>query len=383
MTFTGIQVLRFAAAMLVAAMHITQAISVHLSGLGPEHYWATGSVGVDLFFVISGFVMGVSTPPSSANWRERAAQAWAFLQRRLVRVLPLYWFYTALKVALLLAVPALATRTRLDGAHLGASLLFIPWPSPWGAMEPVLPVGWTLNFEMLFYALFAVAVLLRLPRLLLCLGVFLALMAAAHLQPGWPLLDFWGSSIALEFVLGVGLARLYQRGLRLPPEAALLLLSLGLLWIFALPWSPQDDRLLRWGLGAALVVAGALWLEPWMRGMPGAATLAFLGDASYSLYLSHTFVVPASARAAAALELGHAHAVGLLMAALVVAAACVSYVLLERPMTQALQARLRRPARPSAHASPQASADTAAACASAPASSTEPAGAARPSIHAP
>jgi exopolysaccharide production protein ExoZ len=358
MKFTGIQMLRFAAAMLVAVMHITQAVSMHLSGQGPGQYWAQGSVGVDIFFVISGFVMGITTPPSGPSWRERAQQTWQFLQRRLIRVLPLYWFYTVLKVALLTAVPALALRTSLDGAHLAASLLFVPWPSPWGRMEPVLPVGWTLNFEMLFYALFALAVLLRLPRLASCLGLLGLLVLAAHAYEGSPLLSFWGSSIVLEFVLGVALARLHQRRLPVTPEAGLLALCLGLLWIFALPWTAQDDRLLSWGLGAALVVAGVLWLEPWAARVPGAASLAFLGDASYSLYLSHTFVVPAGARAAAELGWTQPLAVGLLLAAAVVLAGCLSYVMLERPMTHSLARRLmRRP--PSTDATSKTS-DTAA-----------------------
>lgn len=367
MKFTGVQMLRFAAAMLVAAMHITQAISVHLSGQGPSQYWAQGSAGVDIFFVISGFVMGLTTPPSARHWRERAAQAWQFLQRRLIRVVPLYWFYTLLKVALLAALPALAMRSSFDGAHLAASLAFLPWVSPWGLVEPVLPVGWTLNFEMLFYALFALAVLLGLPRLLSCLGVFLLLMLAARMHGDSPLLNFWGSTIALEFVLGVGLARLRQRRLALPPEAGLLALCLGLLWMFALPWQSQDDRLLSWGLGAALVVAGAIWLEPWATRLPAARALAFLGDASYSIYLSHTFVVPAAARAAADLGLAHAGAAGLLMALLVVLGGCLSYVLLERPMTQSLQRWLMHRSHTSETTSP----------------TPDSAGPARPSIHAP
>lgn len=359
MKFTGIQMLRFAAAMLVAVMHITQAISVHLTGQGAGHYWAPGSVGVDLFFVISGFVMGLTTPPSGPSWRERVQQAWQFLQRRLIRVLPLYWFYTGLKVALLVAAPALASRASLDGAHLAASLLFVPWPSPWGAMEPVLPVGWTLNFEMLFYALFALAVLLRLPRAATCLGLLGLLVLAAHVHEGSPLLSFWGSSIALEFVLGVALARLHQRRLALTPEAGLLALCLGLLWIFALPWTAQDDRLLSWGLGAAAVVAGVLWLEPWAARLPGAAFLAFLGDASYSLYLSHTFVVPAGARAAAELGWTQPGVVGVLLALAVVLGGCLSYVMLERPMTHSLARRLMRHRR--AMDAPLKSSDTAAA----------------------
>ena len=229
MTLTGLQMLRFAAAMLVAVMHITQAVSVHLTGQGAAHYWERGSAGVDIFFVISGVVMGLSTPPSAATLAERSRQAWTFFKRRLIRVVPLYAFYTLLKVALLAALPALALRTQLDGAHLAASLLFIPWQSPWGDVQPVLPVGWTLNFEMFFYVVFALAVLLGLPRLLSCLLVFLLLMAAAALEPGTVALDFLGRGIVLEFVLGLLLAQAWKKRSSLPPEVGLLALGLGLL----------------------------------------------------------------------------------------------------------------------------------------------------------
>jgi exopolysaccharide production protein ExoZ len=336
--------LRFAAAMMVAVMHITQAISVHITGLGNAHYWGLGSAGVDIFFVISGFVMGMTTPPSAAHLAERARQAWHFFKRRLIRVVPLYWFYTLLKVVLLAALPALATRFALEPAHLGASLLFLPWTSPWGTVEPVLPVGWTLNFEMLFYAVFALALLLGLSRLALTLGVFLLLMAAAPLCASCTALQFFGRSIALEFVAGVALARLYQRGAPLAPEAGLLALSLGLVLLLAVPWSADDDRFLSWGLAALLIVAGAVWLEPWTaRLQTRAASLVFLGNASYSIYLSHTFVVPAAVRASAEVGLQNVGAVGLLVALAVVLAGCLSYAVLERPVTQGLQRWLLRP----------------------------------------
>ncbi len=332
MKLTGLQMLRFVAAMLVAVMHITQALAMHLSGQGPEHYWFAGSAGVDIFFVISGFVMASSTPPSARTFRQRLGQARAFLLRRWLRVAPLYFFYTLLKVLLLLALPALALRSSLDGAHLAASLLFLPWTSPWGTVEPVLPVGWTLNFEMLFYAVFA---------LLLGLGLL-----AARLWPGWTALDFWGSSIVLEFALGVGLARLWQHTPQLPPEVGVLLLCLGGWMMFGLPWQAGEDRFLGWGIPAGLMVAGAVWLEPWAARLKGAQALAFLGDASYAIYLSHTFVVPAVVRAFSALGLNEPVLAGLSTTALVVMVGGLSYVGLERPVTLGLQRRLMQP-RPS------------------------------------
>ena len=171
--FFGIQILRFVAAMLVVVMHTSQAISIHIPVRGAGQYWSLGAVGVDIFFVISGFVMAMSVGTSLVDVQSRKRAAFIFMKRRLLRIVPLYWFYTLLKVALILALPGLATRSSVDSAHLAASLFFTPAMSPWGLIEPTLPVGWTLNFEMLFYAVFALAIALGAPRIKFCLLIFL------------------------------------------------------------------------------------------------------------------------------------------------------------------------------------------------------------------
>ena len=119
-TFVGLQILRFAAAMLVAVMHITQAISIHITGRGESVYWGTGAVGVDIFFIISGFVMMISTANVPFHGPDRTANAWIFIKRRILRIVPLYWFYTLLKAALILAVPALAVKSVIEPSHLAA-----------------------------------------------------------------------------------------------------------------------------------------------------------------------------------------------------------------------------------------------------------------------
>jgi exopolysaccharide production protein ExoZ len=264
--FTGVQVLRFAAAMLVVVMHITQAISIHITGTGPSHYWGAGSAGVDIFFVISGFVMAMSTSSLPAAGPARLPQlsaAWVFMRRRLLRIAPLYWFYTLLKVALLLAMPALAARSSVEPGHLAASLFFIPAMSPWGLVQPTLPVGWTLNFEMLFYAVFAAAIALGAPRIRFCLAAF-----ARGLPGRLPSAGFGGA----EFLRADHRVRVHPRRLhraclpafrRAAPLAGLVVMAAGALFMFAPDWGHTADRFATWGCGAALVVLGAVWLEPW------------------------------------------------------------------------------------------------------------------------
>ncbi|WP_411886113.1 acyltransferase family protein [Polaromonas sp. YR568] len=334
--FTGVQILRFAAAMLVVVMHITQAISIHITGAGPSHYWGAGSAGVDIFFVISGFVMAMSTSSLPAGGPARSSQlgaAWVFMRRRLLRIAPLYWFYTLLKVALLLAMPALAARSSVEPGHLAASLFFIPAISPWGLVQPTLPVGWTLNFEMLFYAVFAAAIALGAPRIRFCLAAFGVVFLAGYFLPDSTALNFYAQTIVFEFILGVCIAHAYLRFRRAAPLAGLIVMAAGALFMFAPDWGHTADRFATWGCGAALVVLGAVWLEPWTLRAPLASRLSFLGDASYSIYLSHTFVVPAGVQALKRLGVQDSLAIVLAVGLAVVVAGCLSYVWLERPMT--------------------------------------------------
>lgn len=343
--FTGVQILRFIAAMLVVVMHTTQAISIHITGQGPGHYWHAGSAGVDIFFVISGFVMAMSTRNTPFDSAGRLAAAWVFMKRRLLRIAPLYWFYTLLKAALLLALPTLASRSSVEPGHLAASLLFIPATSPWGFIQPTLPVGWTLNFEMLFYAVFALAMALGAPRIRFCLLVFLAIFLAGSYLPGSVPLAFYANSIVFEFILGVCIAYLLLHGRTVAPALGPFAMVAGAVLMFGVGGQDSTDRLLTWGGGAALVVLGAVWLEPWTARSRMASPLSFLGDASYSIYLSHTFVVPAGVLALKWLGVQNGLVIVLAVGLLVALTGCLSYRWLERPMTDFLKRVLFNPSR--------------------------------------
>ena len=331
--FNGVQILRFLAAMLVVVMHITQAISIHITGRGPGHYWADGSAGVDIFFVISGFVMAMSVRVPSSDGQARVDAAWTFIKRRLLRIAPLYWFYTLLKAVLLLALPGLATRSSVEPAHVAASLLFIPAMSPWGLIEPTLPVGWTLNFEMLFYGVFALAIALGAPRIRFCLLAFLLIFVTGRYIPDSVPLAFYAQSIVFEFILGVCIAHVMLNYRTASPVFGALLIAVGAGLMFGIDWDPSTERFFSWGLGAAVLVAGAVWLEPWTIRARLASRLSFFGDASYSIYLSHTFVVPAGVLALKKLGVQDPLVIVPAVSLAVIVAGCLSYLWLERPMT--------------------------------------------------
>ena len=285
-SFRLIQVLRAVAALMVVGHHATILLEqrLHRTGL----LWLGGAAGVDLFFVISGLVMTLSTQ----RIEQSARGAWTFLKRRLERIVPLYWIATSAKVLLALLLPALAVNAIGTPWHVLASYLFIPSLSPARTLEPVLIVGWTLEIELMFYLLYAASFLLRCSPWWTVTPVF-AFLACARLgtvAPGSKLL-VWGSTLNGEFLWGMALGAGVLRGRFLAPWLSLLFVLIGAALLLA-PWSfPEAWRSLTWGLPAAAIVAGALGLEATVgRAIPAFAQR--LGDASYSLYLTHGFVLP-------------------------------------------------------------------------------------------
>ncbi len=287
-TFRLIQILRALAALMVVTHHATIMLGQrnHL----PIGTWVNGGTGVDLFFVISGFVMTVSAAPLlSARHAART-----FLARRVERVVPMYWLVTTVKVVVLLLVPALGINAIGGLGHVLKSYLFIPSYNPQQAMEPVVVVGWTLNYEMAFYGLFALALALRIKPVWVVGGPILALAAWRVLRgyTGPVALEFFENTLPLEFLFGVllAVALVYVRRVPWPVGLGMAVLGLSLLLL----WQQPDLSAWRgvlWGVPAMAIVAGAISMEQrW--GMRSPRWLLELGDASYSIYLIHTFALP-------------------------------------------------------------------------------------------
>lgn len=285
--FNGVQALRFFAALLVVVTHATGMATERMLGMGPGHYWFNGQSGVDIFFVISGFVMAVS----SFNGQGHAMGWKTFAERRLLRVVPMYWIATTLKIAMVLAVPAVALHTVIDPMRVLFSYLFLPSFNEQGEILPLLTVGWTLQYEMFFYLFFTLALLLKRPPLWFC-GIAFALLSAVGLSDMRGASAFWSytTPMMLEFIYGMAIARFCARPrLGAAPATALVVIGVALLLSVHtyVRW-----RAFEWGLPAALVVLGVVQLEPWLgRRIP--RWLLEQGAASYVLYLFHPFLVPA------------------------------------------------------------------------------------------
>lgn len=322
----SIQYLRAGAALTVVIYHALQ--------------WGTGGfdvgrAGVDVFFVISGVIMWTVTdgkviPPG------------LFLWRRITRVVPLYWLASVAVAAGAVAWPGFLPQILADWRHLGLSLAFIPHLDPRGRPFPTLPPGWSLNYEAIFYLIFALA-LAGPPRWRAwTVSGGLTGIVAAGLLARIPIYVLGANPMLLQFAAGLWLAvALRRRALPSAPWGVCMILLALAGWtlvqaggLFVELWRP-----LLWGGPAALLVAGALSLEQ-AGAVPDWPWLRRLGDASYSIYLLH---LPAVALVA--------HMVGpqrvwlflpLALAASIIAG-LAGWRLIERPATAALRSRERLP----------------------------------------
>jgi len=306
--------------------------------------------GVDIFFVISGFIMMHTTA-------HRRMTGMEFLQRRLLRITPLYWTMTLFVAALALLAPAAFRDTVLTIPEFITSLLFFPYPNPAPphAYGPLIKLGWTLNYEMFFYLIFALLIFLAPARRFVALLLsFLLLIAVARLLAvtSGPF-SFWSDPIVLEFVAGCALGLLVFHGTtrRLPPWLALLLLAVSLIGFLTLPHPDTTGwmRLVHRGLPATGIVLAVVSLEGRLpRPTHGFWKFAHLvGDASYSLYLAHLYAVRALTHVwdkwgPAVTTPGTALAFILVCICLGMVAGLATYWLIEKPATAFARARLHR-----------------------------------------
>ncbi|MEZ5875697.1 MAG: acyltransferase [Hyphomicrobiales bacterium] len=277
----SLQYLRAAAAMMIVFTHGWDQLPWLKERL-PDIFQS----GVDLFFVISGFIMVYVTAKAGSS-------ALHFFKMRVVRIVPLYWLYTFATAALVLALPQLFKTTEFTVPHFIQSLLFIPHWGPSGSLSPLILLGWTLNYEMFFYATFAIAMALSASRRVpLTIGMLLIMPILAVFVDftGSAAGEFYSNDIVLEFMFGMLLAPLFLNGYldRVGVLGGATLVTAGFVGLCIGGHHLDQVRVLIFGIPAALIVAGALSIEATRR-VEKAQPFLLLGDASYSIYLAHMF----------------------------------------------------------------------------------------------
>jgi len=328
--FISIQYLRGLAALGMLVFHASERAGAA---------FGAGAAGVDVFFVISGFIMWTVSARRSNGPGD-------FLMRRAGRIAPLYWTITLLVVALDLLRPSLFPNMRLNAAHVIQSLLFLPHRDPTGAIAPVIVPGWTLNYEVFFYVVFAFTLLLPAGRRAWALTAGLGGLCLAGLflpQGRWPALDTYADPLVLEFVAGAWLAKAAAAGRLGRPLNAWIAIAAAVAILVVVAVTGADvrgwARLAEWGLPAWLIVWGALSLEGCGQ-MPAFAPLKGLGDASYSLYLAHGLALSLAFKLIGGRGLPVAAEV-LIAVPFGLAAGTACYWLLERPLLALFHGRRR------------------------------------------
>lgn len=276
MKLQSIQLLRGIAALLVVFYH---AWGLQLLTIGPQNsasgllggIFSSGYAGVDLFFVISGFIMVWVTRKAEPG----LAGVGEFLFSRVTRIYPIWWVAAALAAAYYIFLnvpdandPAWRAAIQQGEGHLFLLKSFFLVPQP---DLPVLSLGWTLIHEMYFYAVFAL--LLLLPRTLLPAALLVwggVIVAASLLGLSWPVainfLTLAVHPLTMEFIFGAMVGLTLSSGL----VARSGFLTLGAaLWFTAnlclqgpvTEYTHQWGRVLAFGIPGAVLVYGIAALE--------------------------------------------------------------------------------------------------------------------------
>jgi exopolysaccharide production protein ExoZ len=284
--FVLLHYLRGFAAMMVLAFHSVGSICGKACG-----YEFLANLGVDIFFVISGFVMWNSTSGRNMTPME-------FYTRRFFRVAPLYYMITFLVALVALFAPQVLRTTVFDLHHLFDSLMFMPSPLPkTGEIFPVVIPGWTLNYEMFFYMIFASCLALpavaRLPAMLLTI---LGLVAVGlFFQPQGLYTKFYTNQIILEFAYGIIIAAILERASRASFGLWLNALSVAVLIAVAVSVNmiPRLSHQVTFGIIAFLGVWAVCEIDRRFS-VAKNGFLKWIGDVSFSIYLLQMATIGAS-----------------------------------------------------------------------------------------
>lgn len=303
-----------------------------------------GAFGVDIFFVLSGFVICYISAIDPSH----------FFPKRVFRVVPLYWLCTFGVAAIALAAPSLLVTTSFSPLKLLKSLFFIPFHRQDHMVAPLLFLGWTLEMEMLFYAIFGICLKITrkyVKELAIAAIILLALVGkiARAYHHSNVILNFYSLFVILEFAMGIACYMLWTRYgaiiRRMPwllaiaaagmSYAFFVLMDIHALDSYGPGFRYVPDFLLR-GIPASLILLAFLSVEERFR-FP--AILLLVGDASYSLYLLHPYILQALDRKVFALN--HLSVFTALVAAGSIAVcygcAVLSFKLFEYPSNQFLR----------------------------------------------
>jgi exopolysaccharide production protein ExoZ len=266
----------------VQALRALAAASVIMYHLDLFH---KGGYGVDIFFVMSGFIIAFICAQTTDH----------FMAKRLIRIIPLYWLGTLGVFAIAVAAPSVLNSATANVVELIKSMAFVPYEHSNGSVKPLLFLGWSLQYEIFFYMVYGVA--LRVSKKWASMVAVVMLIAIAFVGGKIPesstILKFYSNPIILEFAFGVAAFEVWKRYktqlARIPVVLAAAVALVCYSWIlYKTDRVSRPDRLLQVGLPSVMIFLSFLTVERRVR-FPKWVLL--VGDASFSLYLFHPYVL--------------------------------------------------------------------------------------------
>ena len=281
----NLQALRGIAILLVLFYHIIPIEGKYNSSfIVVSDIFKIGKIGVDIFFVISGFIMAIVTK----NYFKDKNKFFKFIYLRFIRIYPLYWFYTILLLPILFLKPEWINSSQNGHVDLISSIFLFP-----SETLPLIMVGWSLIHEIYFYIVFSGLILLiNRSKLLLYTLFWLAIIIISNniIDTNSPLINLIINPLTVEFILGV-LIGIYFSKYKYKIKFPKILLFLLFIYLLLIPsiyelekihdWS----RILIYGVASFFIVFLSIEIE--RQGTIFNKYLIIIGNASYSIYLSH------------------------------------------------------------------------------------------------
>lgn len=260
----SVHLLRFFAAAIVVISHTSNAFGIPKPQIHP------GDIGVDIFFIISGIVIGLSTKDGDSVVR--------FVLKRFIRIVPAYWLATIAMFVFLITI-----REMPPWADLWASLTFVTVFR--NTYFPIVFPGWTLSYEMGFYAIYGLV--LAQFRNHVCIVGILVVAAISSTTFESSSSGYLGTARFLEFAFGLGIALLVDRIEANNPRLGYLCFALFAVSLYSNLHGPSGP--LTWGVSSLLLIIGILQFER-LRFLRSKICI-LLGDASYAIYIFHIFIM--------------------------------------------------------------------------------------------
>lgn len=350
----SLQIARAISATMVVFHHIVRSYTVN----APDGWTAPSlfdypaiynklAIGVDIFFVLSGFIMVYVCEP----YVTKTKPVRDFITRRFIRIYPSYFIVTT-AIVILMIIPRLLWQVYnpdLKIFRLIGSYTLFPTFNAEGNVAPILGAGWTLSYELYFYVLFAISVLLFRRYFLIGLALSMAAigLAASALAPTSSIVAFLQNSIIIEFLMGCAIAWLFKRGATLKAPLTWIALS-----IFISSVAPNQElnspfRFLYWGIPAALFISALVQLDR-LEVIKWPKSILIIGDSSYAIYLIHIpLIYQFSWRVSGLSGISNSHGIIvsiaiLLFSVTIIALGVAYFAFIERPMTRFLILKLLR-----------------------------------------